>query len=205
MNQALTDAFGNIDIYLFDQLLKGKFDDCKNVLDVGCGTGRNLIYFLREGLEVFGIDQNEGNIEEVKKLSRRLSPANPIENFVAAQAEEIPFRDEVFELVICNAVLHFAKSHDHFDAMLRSCWRVLKPKGFLFVRLASSIGIEDKIKPAENGRYLLPDGSARFLVNEKMLLDYTKELNGELFEPLKTTNVQGLRCMTTWCLQKKII
>ncbi|MBC7863100.1 MAG: methyltransferase domain-containing protein [Bacteroidia bacterium] len=204
MNKSLEDTFGNIDIYLFDQLLKGRFDQCKNVLDVGCGGGRNLIYFLRNGLEVFGIDQNEENIEAVKKLSQRFSQSNALNNFVVAKAEEIPFRDDVFDLVICNAVVHFAKDKDHFDAMLKSIWRVLKPNGFLFIRLASSIGIEDLVKPIGNGRYLLPDGSQRFLVDEKVLLDYTKELKGELFEPIKTTNVQSLRCMTTWCLRKKV-
>jgi tellurite methyltransferase len=203
MNNILINTFGNIDIYLFDQLLKDRFRDCTNILDVGCGNGRNLVYFFQNNFEVFGIDQDPAAIALVKKKSFQLAPNNSQENFVVASAEAIPFKEEAFDSIVCNAVLHFAKDKNHFDSMLRSIWRVLKPGGFLFVRLASSIGIENLVKPLGNGRYYLPDGSERFLVNEQLLLNYTHELNGELFEYIKTTNVQNLRCMTTWCVQKK--
>ncbi|EHQ27375.1 class I SAM-dependent methyltransferase [Mucilaginibacter paludis] len=202
MQNNLQDLYGNIDIYLFDQLLKGTYNDCKTVLDVGCGGGRNLVYFLRNGYQVFGIDPNIQAIEAVKELSSQLAPANPKDNFTLANAEDMPFPDNSFNLAICSAVLHFAKNEVHFDAMLRSIWRVLKPGGYLFARLASDIGIEPLVHHLGDGRYLLPDGSERFLVNEQTLLRYTRELNGHLHEPIKTTNVQNLRCMTTWCLRK---
>ncbi|WP_255459103.1 methyltransferase domain-containing protein [Mucilaginibacter lacusdianchii] len=114
----------------------------------------------------------------------------------------MPFNDSSFDLIISSAVLHFAQSKQHFEAMLYATWRALKPGGYLFARLASDIGIENLLQPLGNGRYLLPDGSERYLVNEAQLLYYTKQLNGYLHEPIKTTNVQNLRCMTTWCLQK---
>ena len=203
MPNNLQQRYGNIDIYLFDQLLKGRFDDCRKIIDIGCGGGRNLRYFLQNGYEVHGIDANSEAIEYVKQLSAELAPANPESNFVVTTAEELPYPDGFFELAICSAVLHFATSHAHFDAMLRSVWRVLKPGGFLFARLASDIGIEDLVVPLGDGVYLLPDGSTRYLVNQELLLRYTTELGAELFEPIKTTNVQNLRCMTTWCLRKK--
>ncbi len=199
---SVQENFGDIDIYLFDQLLKGRFLDCKKVIDVGCGYGRNIIYFLKNGYDVFGIDQNEEAIREVQRLSQELSPPNSIENFQVALVEDIPFKNDFFDLVICNAVLHFALDEDHFNDMVQSVWRVLKPKGLLFARLASDIGIETVVSPVGNRRFLVPDGSYRFLVNEKMLLDITNALNGELYEPIKTTNVQNIRCMTTWCVQK---
>jgi tellurite methyltransferase len=198
----LQQLYGNIDIYLFDQLLKGRFDKSHKILDAGCGSGRNLIYFLRNGFDVYGIDPSEQAVETVKELAAALSPGNPLTNFNVAKAEELPFDDACFDLVISSAVLHFAVDAFHFDSMLRSMWRVLKPGAYLFARLASDIGIETIVQSMGNGRYLLPDGSERFLVNEQMLLDYTIDLNGQLFEPIKTTNVQNLRCMTTWCLQK---
>jgi ubiquinone/menaquinone biosynthesis C-methylase UbiE len=198
----IKDLFGNIDIYLFDQLLKGRFDNCSNVIDVGCGNGRNLVYFLKNNFEVFGIDQNEEAIKETILLSAKLAPSNSLSNFCVSLIESIPFQNTQFDIVICNAVLHFAKNKNHFDQMLHSIWRILKPEGFLFVRLASNIGIEKLITSIGNGCYLLPDGTERFLVDEETLLDYTKKLNGKLFEPIKTTNVQNLRCMTTWCIQK---
>lgn len=203
MQNNLQQAFGNIDIYLFDQLLKGRFDNCKTILDAGCGGGRNLVYFLQNGYKVYGVDQSEAAIDGIKQLSTLLSPQNSIDNFTVAGVEALPYGDDFFDLVICSAVLHFAHDEQHFDSMVRSLWRVLKSGGYLFARLASDIGIEELVVSRGNRRYLLPDGSERFLVNEDTLLHYTRELNGTLYEPIKTTNVQNLRCMTTWCLQKR--
>jgi len=202
MKNNLEQLFGKIDIYLFDQLLKGRFDDCKRMLDVGVGRGKNLPYFLQNGYEVFGIDTDPAAVEYVKQLASALAPGLAGENFVVAAAEAIPFDDNYFEWVICSAILHFAKSDTHFEAMLQSVWRVLKPGGYFFARLASDIGIEKLVTPIGNGIYLLPDGSNRYLVNEEKLLHYTRLLGGELIEPIKTTNVQQMRCMTTWCLRK---
>jgi tellurite methyltransferase len=201
MQNKLQQTYGNIDIYLFDQLLKGRYDNCTKVLDVGCGNGRNLFYFLRNGYEVFGIDPNPNAVEMVRELSAALAPDNPLANFTVSSAENLPFNDAAFDLIICSAVLHFAKDTQHFDSMLRAMFRVLQPGGYFFARLASDIGIENLVKPLGNDRYLLPDGSERFLVNEQTLLKYTSEF-GVLYEPIKTTNVQNMRCMTTWCVQK---
>ncbi|HZY36465.1 MAG TPA: class I SAM-dependent methyltransferase [Mucilaginibacter sp.] len=203
MQQNLQQQFGNIDIYLFDQILKGNYDDCKKILDVGCGAGRNLVYFLQNGIDVYAVDPDPQSVADVKKLAGELAPALPKTNFVMASAEDLPFEDAGFDLVICNAVLHFAHNAEHFDSMLSSMWRVLKPGGLFFARLASDIGLETLMLPIGHGRYWMPDGTERFLVNEKMLLDYTRVLNAKLYEPIKTTNVQNIRCMTTWCLQKR--
>ncbi|HEX8547238.1 MAG TPA: class I SAM-dependent methyltransferase [Cytophagaceae bacterium] len=202
MENNLINQFGNIDIYLFDQLLKGRFGHCKNILDVGCGSGRNLVYFLRNGFNVYGVDLDPWAVGEVQALNNVVAPGNPPENFKVAPAESLPYKNGSFDLIICSAVLHFARNQDHFDAMLQDIWRVLIPGGYLFIRLASNIGIEHLVEPLGEGRYHLPDGSERFLVTEEMLLYYTQELGGRLFENIKTTNVQNLRCMTTWCLQK---
>ncbi len=197
------EVFGNIDIYLFDQILKGRFSPEMKILDAGCGGGRNIIWFLREGFDVYAIDQNPETVEQVKKLAKSLAPDFPTENFQTAPVEKAPFADNSFDWVISSAVLHFAESEEHFDAMLNEMWRTLKPNGILFARLASSIGIEDRIVPVGNGKYKIPDGSERFLVDQELLISKTEELGGELIEPIKTTNVQNLRCMTTWVLQKK--
>ncbi len=202
MQKDLLQQFGNIDIYLFDQLLKGTYDNCQKVLDAGCGGGRNLVYFLQNDFDVYAVDPNPEAVEAVKELAKALAPALPANNFKVAAAENLPFDDNYFDLVISSAVLHFANSEAHFENMLHSMWRVLKPGGYFFARLASDIGLEGPVLPTGHGRYLLPDGSERFLVNEQKLLNYTRRLNARLHEPIKTTNVQNLRCMTTWCLQK---
>jgi SAM-dependent methyltransferase len=199
----LQEAFGMIDIYLFDQLLKGRFDDCHSVLDIGCGSGRNLVYFLKNGYQVYGIDQDRDSVAQVIALAGNTVPGYPVKNFCVAPAEEIPFEAASFDIAISSAVFHFARNQTHFDQMIREAWRVLKPGGFLFARMASDIGIEGMVTSLGHGRYRLPDGSDRFLVNEKILLYYTEQLNGILYENIKTTHVQNLRCMTTWCVRKK--
>lgn len=196
------ELFGDIDIYLFDQILKNQFTTQMRILDAGCGGGRNLIYFLRNGFEVFGIDQNPQAIENVRSFAKALAPNLPEENFQIGDIDKMPFPADSFDVVISSAVLHFAADEKHFNQMLEEMWRVLKGGGLLFVRLASSIGIEDKIKLIKERTFLLPDGSTRFLVDEQMLLDLTERFGGILTEPIKTTNVQNLRCMTTWVLRK---
>jgi len=196
------ELFGEIDIYLFDQILKNRFSDESEILDAGCGGGRNIVYFLRSGCPVFAVDENPEAIEHVRNLARSLAPKLPSENFQIAKIQKMPFADEQFDAVISCAVLHFAESQEHFNRMLQEMWRVLKKDGLLFVRLASSIGIEDKIESINGRRFRLPDGSERFLVDEELLIEATKQLGGILIEPIKTTNVQNLRCMTTWIIRK---
>lgn len=147
-----------------------------------------------------GVDQNMEAIAEVRRLAQLFQP-EARDNFRVAHVEDLPYADATFDLVICNAVFHFAANDQHFDAMLQSAWRVIKPGGYLFARLASDIGIEALVTPCGNGRYYLPDGTERYLVNEQQLLGYVSRLKATLIEPIKTTNVQNRRCMTTWCMQ----
>lgn len=198
----LNEIFGEIDIYLFDQFLKNRFAPPMKILDAGCGGGRNLVYFLRSGFPVFAVDRNPEAVEHVARLAKTLAPDLAPENFRVAAVEKMPFPDASFDVVISCAVLHFADDENHFDRMLREMWRVLKPSGLLFARLASTIAIEDRVEKIAERRYLLPDGSERFLVDEDMLLQATENLGGMLVEPIKTTNVQNLRCMTTWIIGK---
>ncbi len=197
------ELFGDIDIYLFDQILKNQFSKEMSILDAGCGRGRNLIYFLRNGCQVFGVDHNGKAINYVRELSRSLAPQIPAENFQVSNVEAMPFPNEYFNVVISSAVLHFADDEWHFRRMLEEMWRVLKSGGLLFVRLASSIGIEDKIELIKERTYLLPDGSERFLVDEELLISITSQLGAIFAEPIKTTNVQNLRSMTTWVVRKQ--
>jgi len=194
-------AFGEIDIYLFDQLVRGRFDRRTRVLDAGCGDGRNLIYLLRSGFTCFGIDQDPAAVAQVQALAARLAPELPPQNFVTGEIDRLPWDNGSVDAVVCSAVLHFARDLAHFDRMVEEMWRVLAPDGMLFARLASNIGLEGVVGDAGR-RTRLPDGSDRFVVDEAILLDRTERLGGRLLDPIKTTNVQRQRCMTTWTLKK---
>jgi tellurite methyltransferase len=199
---SLVEQFGNIDIYLFDQILRGRITTGMTVLDTGCGYGRNLVYLLRSGSNVFGIDIDAPAIDSTRRLAASLAPALPADNFRVEAVERMSFPDAFADVVISSAVLHFARGDDHFEEMLRGTWRVVKPGGLLFCRLASSIGMEHRIKRIRGRRFLLPDGSERYLVDESLLNTRTATLGGQLIEPLKTTIVQNQRCMTTWLVRR---
>jgi SAM-dependent methyltransferase len=287
----LQEWFGGIDIYLFDQLLKGRIVPGMRVLDAGCGAGRNLVYLLRSGYEVFGVDESARQIAQVRQMAAALAPHLPAENFRVEPVERMSWgalsdppanaggtdqsverlsadyseqkavgrRQEAdgrrqneeriagrmpalpggrmpalpggrmpalpggrmsstpsglpawgprpalpgFDVVLSSAVLHFARDEEHWQAMVNEMWRVLKPGGMLFARLASTIGVEGQIALIEGRRYRLPDGSDRFLVDAEMLHRVTAALGGEFLEPIKTTVVENMRAMTTWVLRKK--
>jgi tellurite methyltransferase len=193
--------FGDIDIYLFDQLLRGRFDGRPRVLDAGCGAGRNLPYFLSQGFEVYAIDEDPAAVAATRRLARQLAPALPPDNIRQGALHVLPWADGRMDAIVCSAVLHFARDRTHFERMLDEMWRVLAAGGLFFARLASSIGLEEQVAETV-GRVRLPDGSDRFVVDERYLLDKTYELGAMLLDPLKTTNVQGQRCMTTWTVKK---
>jgi len=198
---SLQEQFGQIDIYVFDQILRGNIGPDMRVLDAGCGYGRNLVYLLREGCDVFALDANAEGVDHVRALAAELAPQLPSENFRVGAIEAMDFPDAFADVVICNSVLHFARDEQHFLAMVSELWRVLRPGGMLFCRLGSRIGME--FERVRNHIYRIGDGSEWFLVDEATLLRMTEQMNGLLVDPLKTTIVQDYRCMTTWVVRKR--
>ncbi len=195
------DEFGQIDIYVFDQILRGNIGAGMRVLDAGCGYGRNLVHLLRQGCEVFALDEDREGVEHVRQLAASLECGLPAENFQVGLIERMPFADGFADVVMCNSVLHFARDEEHFREMLAEMWRVLRPGGLLFCRLGSRIGME--FEWVRGHTYIIGDGSEWFLVDEAMLLELGEEMNAVLVDPLKTTVVQDYRCMTTWVLRKR--
>ncbi|MDP9115176.1 MAG: class I SAM-dependent methyltransferase [Acidobacteriota bacterium] len=196
------EQFGQIDIYLFDQLLKGRIARGMRVLDSGCGGGRNLAYLLREGYEVYASDVDAQAVESVRALARKWAPGLPDANFRVEATENMSFEDSCADVAISNTVLHFARDDAHFEAMLRGLWRVLKPGGLFFCRLGSTIGVENQVRRIAGRRYWSPDGSERYLVDAALLEAHTERLGGELADPIKTTVVHNQRAMTTWVMRK---
>jgi SAM-dependent methyltransferase len=197
----LQEEFGQIDIYVFDQILRGNIGAGMRVLDAGCGYGRNLVYLLRAGAEVWALDANPEGVAHVRELARELAPGLPDGNFRVGAIEKMPFADGFADVVICNSVLHFARDEQHFLAMVTELWRVLRPGGLLFCRLGSRIGME--FERVRGQIYRIGDGAEWFLVDEAALLDMTRQMGAVLVDPLKTTVVQDYRCMTTWVLRKR--
>ncbi|HEY5062364.1 MAG TPA: class I SAM-dependent methyltransferase, partial [Gemmatimonadaceae bacterium] len=175
MEPTLREQFGDIDIYLFDQIVRGRVTPAMRILDAGCGNGRNVHYLMRTGHQVAGVDESAAAVDATRRLAERIAPRLSRAAFRHEPVERMSFGDAEFDFVISSAVLHFARDPEHFHAMLDGMWRVLRPNGMLFARLASSIGMPAaNFHSSGNGRFRLPDGSERFLVDEALLMNETR-------------------------------
>lgn len=198
----LNRLLGNVDIYLLDQILKGRFTKEMKILDAGCGEGRNAVYFIQKGYQIFGIDPNELAVQYCRYLSKSLNPEFDTHRFQVGQLEEIPFHAGAFDAVICSAVLHFAESVDNFWQMIHEIHRVLKPGGVFWFRMTTAFGeILEQSQDLGNGKYALPDGSERFLY----LPDYVDKLEKigfRFLEPMKTVLIPEQREMGVFVMEK---
>ena len=194
----LNKTLGNIDIYLLDQILKGRYPKRMRILDAGCGEGRNLVYFLNNGFEVYGIDPNPMAIKMLQMMAKNV----PKDHFIVCPIEELPFDDAFFDAVICSAVLHFAQDHQHFLQLFDKLYKVLKKNGHLFIRMTTDIGLDLKGNAMGGGTYRLPDGSIRYLITRPMISRLQNDYGFRLLEPVKAVNVDGVRSMLMLMLQK---
>jgi 2-polyprenyl-3-methyl-5-hydroxy-6-metoxy-1,4-benzoquinol methylase len=198
----ITSQFGSIDIYVFDQIARGRITPGMRVLDAGCGGGRNLVYLLGQGADVSAVDTDPSHIENVRALAAEMSPDLPADQFRAEALTDLSFQENSFDVVLCSAVLHFLEDEAAFQRALDEMFRVLRPGGLFFSRLSSTIGVEHLVEHEEGRRYRLPGGQSWFLVDAEFLANETLRIGAEPADPLKTTVVQDQRSMTTWVLRK---
>ncbi len=189
------DEIKGLDIYLLDQFLKDKIAKNSQILDAGCGGGRNIYWLLKNGFKVSAFDPEPEKIQAIKEQFSQLK-------FQKGAIEDLPFGSTTFDFIICNAVLHFAKDHTHFHQMFEALVKSLAKHGILFIRMTSNIGLENKIEIEENGRCQLPDLSDRYVITRKLIDDLCAYHSLNLIEPVKTVKVEELRSMTTIVPQK---
>jgi len=195
---ALQGSIKGVDIYLLDQILKNRYQPKARILDAGCGKGRNLLWFYNNGYEIHGTDLLSDRIEHCRQVF-----SNQADHFLVSTVETMPYVSNDFDHIICNAVLHFAKNSGHFLELFGSLVEILKPQGSIFIRMASEFGLESRIELLSEGVYKLPDGSTRFLLNEKLLKQIQVDFGMKLVETVKTTLVYDMRSMTTLVFEKE--
>ncbi|MFT4662864.1 MAG: tellurite methyltransferase [Patiriisocius sp.] len=196
--EKLNSELGNIDIYLLDQIMKGNYSENDRILDVGCGGGRNMHWFIKNEYDIHGVDINQRYIDALRQEYPTLN-----DNFKNGDLDHLTDLDSSFDHLICNAVLHFSKNTEHFYRMFSELVRVLKSDGTLFVRMTSNIGLEQQVKEIDDGVFLLPDGSNRFLLTRSIIDEILNRFGLSQLEPTKSVNVSDLRVMTTLILIKK--
>ena len=199
---SLNRLLGNVDIYLLDQILKGRFTKEMKILDAGCGEGRNTVYFVNQGYQIFGIDPNETAIQYCRYQAKSLNSNFDTHRFQVGKLEEVPFHAGAFDAVICSAVLHFAHDVDNFRKMISEIHRVLKPGGIFWFRMCTGFGgVLEQSKSLGSGRFHLPDGSERFVLSSSDV-DNLEKIGFKFLETPKTVLVLGQREMGVFLMEK---
>lgn len=103
--------------------------ECK-VLDVGCGSGNNMLPFLDAGCQSYGVELSENIIELAKNY---LHSRGYEADFKVGNNRQIPYDDNSFDLVTSINVLHYESTEDLIIKALREYSRVLKPGGLLYL------------------------------------------------------------------------
>lgn len=175
------------DIYLIDQILRGRIGSGMSALDVGCGGGRNLPALLAAGCAITAIDADA----QAVAAARTLFGGRLDDRILVCDLERMPFAPGGFDVVIVNAVLHFAPDAAAFARWAEACWLQLAPGGLFLARLSTRIGLPD-VRPA----------GFRHLASEAELMACERRWMASRADPLKTTLVETTRTMTTWALTR---
>jgi len=184
----------HMDIYLLDQIMKGRYDKEDIILDAGCGEGRNLRWFVEMDHDIWAVDKDTERL----KMAKVNYPAIN-DKILHGSLTKLPFDTGYFDHVVCSAVLHFAEDEYEFHKMLQELLRVLKVGGSLFIRTASSIGLQEETISLQDS---FNQQRAGFYLNREIIAELLSTYQLKLLEPVKTTNVQDIRAMTTLVLQK---
>ena len=198
----LHEQFGDIDIYLFDQLQRGRFDARRRVLDAGCGGGRNLPYFLAHGFEVYAIDEDPG-------CSRRGAQAGGPACAQAAGRQHPPGGDSRAAL----GRRPDGRRRLQRRPALRARPRPLRTDGRRDVArararrpLLRAPGVEHRHRAADqatrSGASACPTARIASSWTSSSCSTRPTTSAARCVDPLKTTNVQNQRCMTTWVIEK---
>ena len=112
--EQLQQQLGNIDIYLLDQILKGRFEKGMRILDAGCGGGRNLVYLMQAGYDVYGVDSNFEAIDHIRSQAFRFAPTIPAENFRTEAIDDMSFPKAHFHIVFKQCGIAFCQGSGAF-------------------------------------------------------------------------------------------
>ena len=177
-----------------DLILKGNVNPSSRVLDIGCGEGRNGIYFIQNGYEYHGWDTDESKISLLEYLSKSIIGAKvtfEIQDFRRASS------NETYDLIICSRVLHFAESEEDFYEMWKKLTSLLSSGGIIYLSMDSVI--ETSIgKRLESGKVEFPDGKIRFTLTKELYVEIKKGF--EEIEPLRTLVHHKERAQSFLCL-----
>ena len=109
-----------------------KKEKIKRVLDLGCGSGRHLVFLAKEGFDVYGFDISKHGIQIARNWLKEkgLKAQLKIGDFY----KRLPYKDNFFDAIISIAALLHGKIGD-IRKLIKEMKRILKPNGLIFVTL----------------------------------------------------------------------
>ena len=198
----INEQFGNSDLFLIDQILKRRFTEGSRILDAGCGEGRNLTYFFRHDFDTFGIDKNLSALRLLMYSAPKLSKNFKPEHFIHGDILTNPFEEKFFDTILCLSVLHFSESRVHFLELVGRLVRVLKVYGMLMISMNSGYHPEGNLLPAGQGKYRLPGGEIRYLLDGHIINELSDNFPLKLIDPVRTLTIHGQESLTYLTLLK---
>lgn len=138
---------------------------CRRVLDLGCGTGRHLVYLAMQGFEAFGLDISYSGLQQTKQWLKTDDLSGALT--LADMRISLPFRDNSMDVVLSTKVIH----HAYLGTVLetaREISRVVHPGGLILIsvpawRASEDDGMREPSREVEPRTYIPTSGSEKGL------------------------------------------
>lgn len=184
--EKLLGEIGQLHPHLLEQLRGGLLQPQMKILEIGCGYGNNIRFFIKHRYQAFATDQSEESIQLIREYLPGWNPVLNPENFQPADPLALPFDDGFFDYAFSLHFSGFTKTFQTLQSLIGEALRVIKPSGVLFLQLETSIGLEGKILHLTGNRYLLQDGHEKFLLSEQEVNEVLNNLKCSTIRPMIT-------------------
>ncbi len=160
------------EIFTFVEKYLGNLNG-KNVLDIGCGAGRHLLMFNEKGCNTFGIDSSK---EAISTSKRFLKKWNAKPKLRLANCTGIPFKEDLFDIVVLLGVFHYLSPEDQLKTM-KEVKRVSKNGAWIIYSLRSKNDSRYKIGEKTRKNTFLQDKPGK----KGILIEYWNKQEAETF------------------------
>lgn len=151
------------------KLLKGKKH--RTLLDLGCGDGKDSIYFAKKGFAVTAVDFSKSALEKLKDKAK-IAGNLPIKT-IQKDILNLNFKPNTFDVIYANLSLHYWNEKTS-EKIFKKLHRILKPKGLLLFKCKSA---EDILNGEEVER-------------TKKRINFTKDFAKKVLEPFEVIKMR---------------